>query len=308
MTVGGAVSPLFVSIDLDDAWAYLRARGVTGWRDAPTVLPLATDRLREVLDASGIDPVTLFAVGSDARREHGRDAILAAQREGWEVADHSLEHRGELAGCPEAEIRADLAASREAIATVTGQAPRGFRCPSFGSSMALTSALTELGYGYDASALPTSLLPLLRLYHRLAAGRGDHDPTYGTLRTALGPLGPTRRGALVEVPTTTLPGLRLPFHGSYLSALGERSPALADTYAGLADRLCRWRGLPVSFLLHPTDVLDRSDAPHLAFFPGMALPWARKRALLLRTLRRLADGRRPSTIAGGVLTRGERER
>jgi hypothetical protein len=291
------VSRLLVSIDLDDAWAYLRAREAPGWDDAPTVLPVAVDRLREVLDAAGVGAATVFVVGRDARGPDGRSAIRRFQQDGLEIADHSLEHRGELASRPEEEIRADLHASRDAIAQVTGQVPTGFRCPSFGASPALTAALRALGYHYDASPLPTTLLPLLRLYHRVSAGRGEHAPTYGNLQTAFGPLQPTPRAGLVTVPTTTMPVLRLPFHASYLSALAGRCLRLASSYARLADRLCRLRGLPVSFLLHPTDVLDRDDAPHLAFFPGMSVPWPRKRALMVTVLRRMAQDREILTIA-----------
>jgi peptidoglycan/xylan/chitin deacetylase (PgdA/CDA1 family) len=291
------VNQLLVSIDLDDAWAYLRARETPGWDDAPTVLPVAADRLREVLDTAGIAAATVFVVGRDARRPDGRSAIRRFQQDGLEIADHSLEHRGELASRSEEEIRADLHASRDAIAQVTGRVPTGFRCPSFGASPALSAALRGLGYHYDASPLPTTLLPLLRLYHRVSAGRGEHAPTYGNLRTAFGPLRPTFRDGLARVPTTTMPVVRLPFHASYLSALAGRSLPLALTYARVADRLCRLRGLPVSFLLHPTDVLDRGDAPHLAFFPGMSVPWHRKKALMVAVLRRLAEDREVVTIA-----------
>jgi hypothetical protein len=294
------VTSLLPSIDLDDAWAYLRARGLSGWEAAPTVIPLAADRFRGLLEEADIAAATVFVVGRDARLAPGRAAIHRFQAKGWEIADHSLEHRGELASRPSQEIRRDLVASREAIAQVTGTLPAGFRCPSFGASPSLSGSLRALGYAYDASPLPTSLVPLLRLYHRIVAGHGEHAPSYGNLRSAFGPLRAHRRDGMVEVPTTTLPVLRLPFHGSYLSALASRSVGLASAYARFADRLCRTSRLDVSFLLHPTDVLDRDDAPHLAFFPGMDVPWARKRQLLVEVLRRLSDGRRVITLGAAA--------
>jgi peptidoglycan-N-acetylglucosamine deacetylase len=289
---------LMVSIDLDDAWAYLRAHNDPAWTDAPSVIPLATERLIEVLDAADIEHATVFVVGRDARAPVGIQAIGAFTARGLEIADHSDAHRGELASLSLPEIAHDLRSSGDAIAQVTGSRPVGFRCPSFGASEDLSSALRSLGYRYDASGLPTPLMPLLRLYHRLTAGKGDHPPSYGNLRTAFGTLRPTLTAGVLSVPTTTVPGLRTPFHGSYLSALAGRSPSVARAYARLADRACRAFDLPVSFLLHPTDVLDSTDAPHLAYFPGMTVPWRAKRSLLTDTLSRMADGRAVAPIGG----------
>lgn len=294
------MTELNVSIDLDDAWAYLRAHNDPAWQDAPSIIPLATRRLVDVLDAAGIARATLFVVGQDARRPAGVDAVRSFIARGLEIADHSNAHRGELASLSAGDIRLDLQASGDAIAQVTGTRPVGFRCPSFGASENLSYALRSLGYRYDASALPTPLMPLLRLYHRITAGRGEHPPSYGNLRTALGPLRPRQAGGLLSVPTTTLPGLRTPFHGSYLSALANRSLPAARAYARVADRACRVFDLPVSFLLHPTDVLDRTDAPHLAYFPGMAVPWQVKRALLTAALTRMSEGRAVEPIGARV--------
>ena len=287
------MSTLAASLDLDDSWAYLRARNDPAWRQAPSVIELASNRVIDLLDAAGIPDATVFVVGADARRPAGVAAVRACLERGLEIADHSYWHRGELASQPREEIARDLADSGTALAELTGERPVGFRCPSFGASADLTATLRSLGYAYDASPLPTTLVPLLRAYHRVAAGAGDHTPTYGTVRTAYGSLRPQHRDGLLAVPTTTLPGVRTPIHGSYLCALASVSITLASVYARIADRACRVFGLPVSFLLHPTDVLDHSDAPQLAFFPGMAVPWATKRTLLRAALQRFAEDREP---------------
>lgn len=291
------MSKLAVSVDLDDSWAYLQARNLP-FRDAPSIIPLATARILELFDTVGIEQATVFVVGSDAQTCVGRDAIRDFVSRGWEIADHSYLHRGELAAQHVHEIIADLRKSQEAIAQVTGDLPNGFRCPSFGASPSLDVALQMLGYSYNASALPTPLMPLLRLYHRWSAGKSDHAPSYGNLATALGSLRPrVDHNGMSSIPTTTLPMLRTPFHGSYLMALANRSPALAANYAALADRSCRAFNLPISFLLHPTDVLDQRDAPQLSFFPGMNVPWETKRELLRSTLFRFVDNRMVATLA-----------
>jgi hypothetical protein len=71
---------------------------------------------------------------------------------------------------------------------------------------------------------------------------------------------------LLEIPVTTLPGLRLPFHVSYLQCL---PPRWALRYLDAALALCRARGAYPSLLLHSTDFLGLEDTRLLPFVPGM---------------------------------------
>jgi len=285
-----------VSMDLDDAWAYQRARGMDDWESTRTILPQAADAAVSVLDAVGIREATMFAVGRDAATPSGARLLGELSAHGYEIANHSWMHRGELPGQTPENIRDDLTQTSTAIYAATGVEVRGFRCPSFGSSHELSEALQSLGFMYDASAFPTVLVPVLRGYHRLVAGRGEAEPTYGALRTVVA----SQRihatpGQPVSVPVTTMPGLRLPIHGSYLMALAERSPKVALTYLRLFDRLARRSKLDVSFLIHPTDVLDSTEAPELGFFPGMGMNSIKKREVLRIALSTLAEGRSPTS-------------
>jgi hypothetical protein len=58
------------------------------------------------------------------------------------------------------------------------------------------------------------------------------------------------------------------------------SPRAARAYFRAAMRLCAARGISMSMLLHPTDLLDAQDAPALSFFPGMFVPAKEKSAFL----------------------------
>ncbi len=290
------MSRLLVSVDLDDAWTYQRARGMADWESAKTVLPQTSDAVVSLLDTVGIRDATMFAVGRDATTAHGSRMMSDLAAHGYEIADHSWLHRGELPGLDEQAIYADLIRSREAIHAVTGT-PLGFRCPSFGNSPQLTHVLKTVGYLYDASVLPTILLPALRAYHRFVAGRSDTEPTYGSLRTIVATQRIRGGDEPMRIPVTTMPGLRLPVHGSYLVLLASRSPWLALTYLRTFDRLARVLQLDTSFLIHPTDLLDATSAPALGFFPGMKMEAAAKRALFIQVLRTLSDGRTPQTHA-----------
>ena len=296
MTSSGPARPMAtLSLDLDDVWAYLRTRGDRDWESAPSVLPLAVERLLPVLDGLGLR-ITVFVVGRDTARPEGREAIRALADAGHEIASHSQLHRGELAALPAVEVEADLREAADGIEAITGRRPTGFRCPSFGSSPTLVQLLVEDGYAYDASILPTSLAPLLRLYYRARMSTGDADQPqdlFGPPSSAVLPLAPFRWATpdgpgLLELPVSTMPLLRTPVHMSYLQALGSTSRPLAERYLTAALRLLRARHVPPSFLLHPPDLLDARDAPALAFFPGMARPAADKVGQLRAALTALA--------------------
>lgn len=89
------------------------------------------------------------------------------------------------------------------------------------------------------------------------------------------------------MPVTTVPGFRVPFHFSYLLFLAGRSESAALSYFRGALWLCRQRRIAPSLLLHPLDFLELKDAPDLHFFPGMGMPYERKRELIERFLAEL---------------------
>lgn len=299
MTGHPAERPLAtLSLDLDDAWAYLRTRGDDDWAQAPSILDLAVRRLIPLLAELDLR-LTVFAVGRDARHPAGREVLAELAGAGHEIASHSFSHRPDLPSLPTDDIRRDVEATAEAICSATGQLPSGFRCPSFGRSPALVDSLLRLGYRYDASVLPTSMSLLLRSYFgrrlRVEQLRGTKQPElFGPADNVLLPLSPfrwaSRYGSLLELPVSTLPLLRTPFHMSYLQALGQMSTAVASAYLQLSLAALRARGVPPSFLLHPPDVLDAADAPRLAYLPGMGRSWEDKLAQLHGSLSLLTKG------------------
>lgn len=291
---GGRDSAL-ISVDLDDTWAYLRTHGDSQWEEAPSILALAGERLLPLFSDLGVR-ASVFVVGRDALSPAGREVIRAFQDAGHEIANHSLDHRFDLANLRADEIETDLSRSADAIGQVTGVIPRGFRSPSFGVSANLHGVLSGLDYLYDASLLPTFLGPVLRWYHRRSM-KGRPNSTgqeiFGSLSDGLLPLEAFEWEHdgfnLLEIPVTTMPFLRTPLHMSYLHALGAR--ALADGYLRVGMALCRLRRFPVSFLIHPPDVVDAEEAPALSYLPGMSVPWRKKVELVRVALSRVVNRR-----------------
>ena len=287
-----------VSLDLDDLWSYQRTHGDPEWERRRSYLPVLMPTLLDLLDEQGCR-ITFFVVGADAAVPSNRPWLRSITGRGHEVGNHSYQHETWMHRHPRAAIAADIAAAEDAIEEATGERPRGFRGPGFTWSPTVLEILAERGYGYDASTLPTYLGPLARAYF-LATARLDDEQRrcrrelFGSFRDGLRPAGayhwrlPSGH-ALLEIPVTTIPGIKTPFHMSYLIYLSRFSRRLMWGYLRLALELCRRTGTTPSFLLHPLDILGPEHAPELAFFPGMDVAADSKRALVHEVLKVMGE-------------------
>lgn len=314
MTAGKPLAS--ISLDLDDLWTYLRTRGDPAWEDAPsylsTFVPLALD-LFDRLDLR----ITVFVVGADALRPANLPGLRSIAERGHEIGNHSFSHECWLRLHSDRQLEDEIVRAEEAITDATGQRPRGFRGPGFSWSPALLEILGRRGYLYDASTLPTFLGPAARWYFLARSGLGPEERSrraalFGTFRDGLRPIRPyhwqLRNGSrLLEIPITTFPVAKLPFHMSYLLYLGGISHRLMFAYLRCAIGACRAMGVQPSFLLHPPDFLGAEQAPGLSFFPGMDMPGERKRELVVRTLQFLGESFRLVPMehhAGAILAAG----
>ena len=277
-----------LSLDLDNLWCYQRSFGLESWRDYPSFLDLALPRILDFLDRLELK-ATFFIIGRDAAVQENQRLLAAIVERGHEVGNHSYDHELTLHGQTRSVIKAEIERAQQAIEGATGQRPIGFRGPAFGLSCDLLEVLAELGYVYDASSCPNSLGLVARLWHRAKASKVGSDERvldslYGSLRDSRQPLKPyswaLHGGSIVETPVTTLPLLRLPFHGTYLNYLADYAPALARGYFRAALEVCKLRGVPPSFLLHATDFLGCDDAVELAYMPGMKRGAAEKNTFM----------------------------
>lgn len=266
-----------LSLDFDNQWSYMKTRGDTGWESYPSYLDRLVPRVLEELESLDLK-ITAFIVGADAAREENRDALSSLADAGHEIGNHSFRHEPWLHLYSEAELDDELGRAEEAILDATGVRTRGFRGPGYSLSMATLRVLQRRGYHYDASTLPTYLGPLARAFyfrtaHLTDEQRRERARLFGTFADGRRPVSPyllaVGDATLLEIPVTTLPGLKLPFHLSYVLYLSHYSPTAARAYLKLAFHACRTLGIGPSLLLHPLDFLTGHDVPELSFFPGM---------------------------------------
>ena len=285
-----------VSLDLDNLWSYMKTHGDPGWETFPSYLDVVVPHILELLGQNGWR-ITFFVVGQDAALAANRPALQSLVAAGHEIGNHSFRHEPWLQRYSRLELEDELAAAEAAIQEATGVRPRMFRGPGFSCSTALLDVLQRRGYRLDASVLPTWLGPLARRYYLLrsplrGAERAARAQLFGHWRDGLRPVAPywwsLPSGPLLEIPVTTMPFARIPFHLSYILYLSTYSPWLARHYFRWALRLCRWAAVEPSLLLHPLDFLGGDEVERLAFFPAMGLPGAEKRRRVLGYLRDLA--------------------
>lgn len=284
--------PASISLDLDNQWAYMKTQGLIGAGVYPGYLDRVVPRILEHLRLQN-QLITFFVVGKDAELPENRRALSAIAEAGHEMANHSYLHEPWLQLYSETELRSDFERTENAIASISGSAPVGFRGPGFCASAGIRAMLMERGYVYDASTFPTVLGPVARAYFMLRSNLSPEEKKkrsglYGSLAGAFGSLNPFEiEPGLLEMPVTTMPVFRLPVHMSYLLFLAQVSDGLARLYWRTALTLCRMRGVQPSMLLHPTDFLDVKDVPEMGFFPGIRIPAERKMALVAHVVESL---------------------
>jgi hypothetical protein len=273
-----------LSLDMDNLWSYLKTHGDEDWREHPTYIPKFVPIALEFLQRHQ-QRVTFFIVGRDADNRENWEALRHIADAGHEFGNHSFEHEPWMQEYDEERVLEELIRTHEAVEHATGVAPIGFRGPGYCYSRASLKAVHTLGYQFDASIFPSIIGPLARLYYMLGTRlsseeRDTRRGLFGRFSDGFLPLSPFEwrldEGSVLELPVSTMPLLRLPFHLSYVLWLSKFSRSLALVYFKLALSMCRVCRVEPSFLLHPLDLLGEEDAPQLQFFPGMDLPRAHK--------------------------------
>lgn len=305
-----------ISMDLDNQWSYMKTHGDKGWQALPTYLDLLIPHVVEILERLGLK-ITFFIVGKDAAQNTNQDAIRLITETGHDVGNHSYSHEPWLHHYSKSQIRKEILDTEDQIIRITGQKPSGFRGPGFSWSADVLEVLSENQYLYDASSFPTYLGPLARLYYFWTSELDDEEKKkreglFGSFRDGLRPLKPhlwelPSGRTLLEIPVTTIPVVKTPFHLSYLLYLSRFSLLLMEYYLSLSLLMCKITKTPPSFLLHPLDLLGRDKAPGLDFFPGMDIDSSRKADLFTTVIRRLSKSFRLTdmkTFAEYTLTQG----
>ena len=292
------VKPLSsVSLDLDNQWSYMKIHGDEGWEKYPSYLDIFVPHVLRVLDDLDLK-ITFFIVGQDAALEKNHKYLKMIVERGHEIGNHSFHHESWLQTYSREQIEKEIELAEETILNVTGQKTIGFRGPGFSWSNDLLEVLQKRGYIFDASTLPTYIGPLARLYYFWTSGlskeeRKERKELFGTFKDGLRPLKPyhwklSNNKTLLEIPVTTIPIVKIPFHLSYLLYISSFSMGLMKLYLNFAILMCKITRTRPSFLLHPLDLIGGDQVPELAFFPGMNVQSNKKVEVFKTAIKTLA--------------------
>jgi peptidoglycan-N-acetylglucosamine deacetylase len=289
--------PVGLSLDLDNQWSYMKIHGDEGWEKFPSYLDTFIPHVLKVMDDLGIK-ITFFIVGQDAAIEPNHKALRLITDAGHEVGNHSFNHESWLHTLPAEKILQEIEKTETVIDRVTGMKPVGFRGPGFSWSKDVLEILHDRGYIYDASTLPTWIGPLARQYYFWTSKlsreeKKERGKLFGTFSDGLRRLKPYtwdigNDKRILEIPVSTMPVFRIPFHLSYLLYLSTYSEILMNLYLGMAVRLCKLTRTPISFLLHPLDLIGGDQIPALEFFPGMKVRSDVKVRIFKKVIERLS--------------------
>ncbi len=276
---------LSISLDLDNQWSYMKIHGDKNWENFPSYLDIFVPHVLKVLDEMDLK-ITFFIVGQDAALKQNHEAIKEIVKSGHEVGNHSFNHESWLHLYPREKVEQEIIKTEEYIEKVTGQLPIGFRGPGFSWNNDLLEILSERGYLFDASTLPTFIGPLARAYYFWTSNltneeKKERKGLFGSFKDGFRPVKPylweLKTGKrLLEIPVSTIPFFKVPYHLSYLLYLYGYSPGMARFYLETAIRMTKSTGVSPSFLLHPLDLIGGDQVKELAFFPGMNIPSQKK--------------------------------
>ncbi len=274
-----------VSLDLDDKWSYMKVHGDAGWEKFPSYLDVVLPITLDVLDRLGIK-ITFFIVGQDAAIEKNHAVLKTIVDRGHEVANHSFHHESWLKTYSKEKIEAEIEIAEEAILKATGKRTNMFRGPGFSWSNDLLEVLQKRNYIFDASLLPTYISPLMRKYYFWKSKLSKEEKEsrkelFGSFKESFYPLKPytwvlPNKKNLLEIPVTTMPVFKIPFHQSYLIYISNISEGLMKMYLRFSIFMCKITNTTPSYLLHPLDLIGSDHVPELAFFPGMNIQSEKK--------------------------------
>jgi peptidoglycan-N-acetylglucosamine deacetylase len=274
-----------VSLDLDDQWSYMKVHGDEGWETFPSYLDVVVPVFLDMLDKLDIK-ITFFIVGQDAAIEKNHKVLRSIVERGHEVGNHSFHHESWLKTYSKEKIEAEIEKAEEAILRATGKRTNMFRGPGFSWSYDLLGVLQKRNYKFDASTLPTYISPLMRRYYFWKSKltkeeKESRKELFGSFKEGFYPLKPYDwklgdNQTLLEIPVTTMPVFKMPFHQSYLLYISGVSVWLMKVYLRFAIFMCRITKTQPSYLLHPLDLVGKDHVPSLAFFPGMNIKSERK--------------------------------
>jgi len=280
-----------VQIDVDGTWVVFQHFGYKYQAPQDIMYESALPRFLDLFDAYGVK-ATLFTVGRDLLFAPRVRLLQEAVKRGHEIANHTMNHAEGFSFLSRQQKEKEIADADAAIRDTLGVIPRGFRTPSNDVDSDTLKILQENGYLYDSSLLPIYYSWLIKRIKFASLNIQRKDHYLGRAVYGLAPLAPYhpsenavwRKGKMriIEVPITTMPFFRIPFHVSFTLALYELGWGTALFDAGYA--LLNITGLPLNIVFHTNELSDSVRDPRIRRQLGLNVPLVQKEKVCRRVL------------------------
>ena len=152
-----------VHVDLDPLWVYSEIDPILGKSDIDIYVSCLPN-LFSLLDEIGIKAV-LFCIAQDLKQKNYEILSKATQR-GHLLGNHSLNHSSMYSKFTSEEKISDFRAAQLAFENLNLY-PEYFRAPGYAGSVELNHLLSDYGYKFDCSRMPTLYTTMMDLYFKM---------------------------------------------------------------------------------------------------------------------------------------------
>lgn len=206
----------------------------------------------ELLNAQNLS-ATFFCIGKDAKYDEPTTVMQKIISQGHEIANHTMNHKLNFDQLSISDKKREIIECDTILKEVTQSKIIGFRSPGYFNDDYINETLTELGYSYDTSKLPTPILQFMKTALRLLSGNFKTNKRFGKLRDSWGKQKPYNvTNNLIEIPISVTPLIRFPFHSTMIFLIGK-------WFFNLGMKLTQKFNLPLVYLFHAVDLLPDTD-------------------------------------------------
>jgi hypothetical protein len=227
-----------MTVDVDGWSSLLRFYGVehdASMADAQVNVEAGVSRLLDLFANHGIS--TTFFVTGDMASRHPH-MVKTIGKKGHEVACHGLYHWKDEFLLTRTEQKRRIEKATSIIQEIIGARPLGFRAPCLKANRDTFNVLSESGYLYDSSVIPT----FIPGYY------GYLNSNFKPYWLPLNSHGEKKPEFFLEMPVSVNPLLFIPLSASWMRNLGS-------LWVKFGIRANFILGNPVVFYIHPRDVL-----------------------------------------------------
>ena len=270
--------PGTIQVDLDGMRILLGNRGYKSFSRQDYIFNAETvSRFLALFDIYGIK-ATFFVVGRDLIDEAKKKIVLEIAERGHEIANHSMNHSVNFRNLTRKEKELEIKDAEEIIRDAIGARPAGFRAPNFDIDEATLEILEERGYAYDSSISPAYFFSNKKIH-----GFSPLNPYHPSRKDIW------RRGqrGIVEVPVSTVPVARVPYHSSFVIAAHNFNMGPSVFYTGFF--LTRLMRLPLNYVFHAAELADSNRDSRLSYFQGLRIPLKKRYEMINLILKNITE-------------------